>query len=231
MAGLIIRGAGLAVAALVSAACGGGRDPDDGGVLGPPPPPVVTDGIPKVSAYLGRQGGMVYLLDNQVEVTGATVTLNGTGPAEAVGGSYDMTLGTPVAPGGAMTLAISWAGAVVLGTSTAPPVPVLTQPAPAARFTAGQAIEVSWTADADPDDWVVVLLAPGDILRSLHAPSFRETDGTARSITIPGNLPPGSWQVRLIARNEARLSGQLESGSVMTMQEPAASAPVISISP
>lgn len=230
----IIRGAGLALAVLVAAGCGGSRVDEDGGVLGPPPPPpppVGPDGIPYVSAYLGRQGGMVYLLDNQVEVADATVTLNGAAPASAVGGSYEMTLGMPVAPGGAMTLSISYAGKVVLGTSTAPPVPVLTQPAPGAHFAAGQAIEVTWTADADPDGWAVALLAPGDFLRSLRAPGFQATDGSARSITIPDGLPPGSWQIRLIARNEAHLSGQLEFESRMTMQELAASAPMITISP
>jgi hypothetical protein len=174
---------------------------------------------------------MVYLLDNQVEVTGATVALNGAGPVGVVGGSYDMTLATPVAPGGAMTLSITYAGAVVLGTATAPPTPVLTAPAPGADFPSGQDIEVTWTADADPDDWVVVLLVPGDFLRNLHAPSFRETDGSARAIKIPGGVQPGAWQVRLIARNEAHLSGELEFESVMTMQEMAASAPIITISP
>jgi hypothetical protein len=228
----IIRGAGLAAAVLVAPACGGSRGDEGSGVLGPPPPPPgVTDGIPYVSAHLGRQGGMVYLLDNQVEVTGATVTLNGAGPVGVVGGSYEMALATPVAPGGAMTLSITYAGAVVLGTATAPPTPVLTAPASGGDFVAGQDLMVTWTADADPDEWVLVLLAPGDFLRNFRAPSFRETDGSARAITIPGGVRPGRWEVRLVARNEVRLSGELELESVMTMQELAAPAPIITVSP
>lgn len=178
-----------------------------------------------VEAVLSGNGGVVVVTDGGVAVTGADVTLNGTaGVAGAIDGEYDVALAPPVAAGGALTLDVSDGVAVVQGTGIVPEAPVITAPLDGADVAVGADVEVTWTATADPDGWLVTAVSGGSTVTAESA------DGALRAITIAGaSLAAGDWVISVHAVNDGLVSGDTEAGSAMEVRAAAAASPTVSV--
>ena len=208
--------AALAAPLLFTLAC----DDDDDDGTGP-------DATLQVVADLSNTGGSVAVSDGGTAVDGATVTLNGTAATPGgAAGEYDLVLPATVPAGGALTLDVSSGGAVVQGTGTVPEAPVITAPAEASTFDAGSDIEVTWTATASPDRWVVDAEGP------VATQSFPVNDGAARSFTIPGgSLSDGAYAIQVIAVDDGGYTGDSEAGSTLEVRVQPAVAPTLTIAP
>ncbi|HJS46609.1 MAG TPA: hypothetical protein VJ773_01345 [Gemmatimonadales bacterium] len=197
-----------------------GCDDDDDDGTGP-------DATLQVVAGLSDAGGTVDVSDGGTAVDGATVTLNGTAATPSgTAGEYDLVLAAPVPAGGALTLDVSSGGAVVQGTGTVPEAAVITAPTDASTFDAGSDIEVTWTATASPDRWVVDAEGP------VATQTFPVADGAARTFTIPGgSLADGAWEIEVIAVDDGGYTGDTEAGSTLEVQVRPAVAPSLTIAP
>lgn len=206
--GRILRVA-AAAAVLLAPAC---DDDDDGG----------PDLTLRVEGSFQGNGGVVVVTDGGVGVTGAGVMLNGTAAvAGGAAGEYEVTLGAPVAAGGDLTLEVTDAGAVVLGTATVPATPAITAPTQDEVFTTTEGIEVTWTSATDPDRWVVEA-SDGTV------ELFDVADGAARAFTIPGgSLAADVWEIRVIAYNDGVVSGDIEAGSTMEVLAAVTTSPTV----
>lgn len=209
----LLRAFALAVPLCVAIGC---NDDDNGG--GPDPTLLVE-------ATLAGNGGIVVVTDGGVAVTGADVTLNGTaGAAGGAAGEYTVALAPPVAAGGALTLEVTDGASVVQGAGTVPEAPVITAPTDGATVTLGDDLDVTWTATADPDGWLVTAVSGGSTVTASTA------DGTLRGITIAGaSLTGGDWTISVYAVDEGLVSGDAEAGSTMEVRAAAAASPVVTV--
>ena len=192
-------------------------DDDDDGNGGPSGTTVL------VTSEFDNQTGVVNVSDDGSEVSGATVTLNGTAATAGVAGVYNVALPAPLNPGDDLDLSVIFDDATVDGLGDLPEPGVITAPTDASAFTTTQEIPVTWTATADAARWVVE--AEGATIES-----FDVAGGATRAFNIPaGELGEGAWTIRVIAVNDGTFTGDTEAGSLMTIQNVSVTNPGITI--
>jgi hypothetical protein len=179
-----------------------------------------------VGSDMGPTFNHVGILQGGVSVDGATVTVNGEAATQAgAGDEYHVELAAPVAVGGALDLDIAFGGLVIEGSGTVPEPPVMTAPADAAAFTAATAIQVNWTATADPDRFAVYANGPTGFQNV-------EIPGNLRTFTIPGGtLTAGAYEIRVFSYNDGTFTGPVHVDSRMSIRGEQGPFPGITITP
>lgn len=179
-----------------------------------------------VGSDMGPEFNHVGILQGGASVDGATVTVNGEAALQAApGDEYHVQLAAPVAVGGALDLDIAFGGLVIEGSGTVPEAPVVTAPADAAAFTVATAIQVNWTATADPDRFAVYANGPTGFQNV-------EIPGNLRTFTIPaGTLTAGAYEIRVFAYNDGTFTGPVHVDARMSIRGEQGPFPGITITP
>ncbi|MGH7585665.1 MAG: hypothetical protein ACREMH_05410 [Gemmatimonadales bacterium] len=176
-----------------------------------------------VTSEFDAQNGVVGVSDDGADVTGATVTLNGTAATAGAAGVYNVALPAPLTAGDDLDLNILFDDATVDGLGDLPEAGVITAPADLAEFGVDQEIPITWTSTADPARWVVE--AEGATLET-----FDVAGGATRAFNIPaGDLGAGTWTISVVAVNDGAVTGDTEAGSTMTIRNVSVTNPGITV--
>jgi hypothetical protein len=210
-----IIAAALAAPLVFTLACDDDDDDNGGGPSGT---------TVMVTSEFDNQTGVVNISDDGSEVTGATVTLNGTAATAGGAGVYNVALAAPLNAGDDLALNVIFDDATVDGLGELPEAGVITAPTDLSNFTTAQEVPVTWTSTADPTRWVVEAEGTG-------VETFDVAGGATRAFNIPaGELGVGNWTIRVIAVNDGAFTGDTEAGSLMTIQNVSVTNPGITIS-
>ncbi|WP_405283087.1 hypothetical protein V3331_14820 [Gaopeijia maritima] len=138
---------------------------------------------------MGSHQQNIRLFEGNLELTGATVTVNGMALSESDPGYYRGVLPQVLSAGEQLRLRVESQGRVVEGVAAIPPTPELTTPVSGDFFDRSSDLQVGWASPGDPDifrvglSWTVGTVSSGTYVEA--AGSARETSVSSADVPEP----------------------------------------------
>lgn len=186
----------------------------------PVPSPTPTPAPTKLTVLGGAMSGYwenILVSRGSTKVDSATVTVNGTTIPNVSSGRYYGHLPNWLNEGDTVTLVVTDGSQKVEASTTVPPKPSFTQPAPGQQVDATQPLDVTWTLSSDPEEQEFYLNWTGS-----GGDTNYPVTPSSRSVQIPGNTIPKGVDAYVEAfsytSGASAFTGDFASGSAMNLR-------------
>lgn len=180
--------------------------------------PVSTLPIRVQGTSMGPLHQNVQLFEEDVPLTGATVTVNGVALSESESGYYQGQLPQLLAAGAEVRLRVESQGRVVEGVGAIPDIPELTTPASGDFLDRSSDVDFAWASPGNPDlfqiglSWTTGTSSSG---------TFVDASGSAREGAVPTNDMPeevDAVYAGIAAYNRGTFTGPADPESDMNVR-------------